>query len=81
MDLVLGQFLAGLSYGSTLFLVSAGLTLIFGVTRVVNFAHGALYMLGAYFAVTLTALLPGHPVRILRRPAARGADCRGAAAS
>ena len=67
MDLVLGQFLAGLSYGSTLFLVSAGLTLIFGVTRVVNFAHGALYMLGAYLAVTLTAALPATPLRILRR--------------
>ncbi|HJW52221.1 MAG TPA: ABC transporter permease [Burkholderiaceae bacterium] len=62
MDLVLGQLLAGLSYGSTLFLVSAGLTLIFGVTRVVNFAHGALYMLGAYFAVTLTASLPATPL-------------------
>ncbi|HQR20555.1 MAG TPA: ABC transporter permease [Burkholderiaceae bacterium] len=62
MDLVLGQLLAGLSYGSTLFLVSAGLTLIFGVTRVVNFAHGALYMLGAYFAVTLTAMLPATPL-------------------
>jgi branched-chain amino acid transport system permease protein len=62
VDLVLGQFLAGLSYGSTLFLVSAGLTLIFGVTRVVNFAHGALYLLGAYLAVTLTALLPATPV-------------------
>ena len=62
MDLVLGQFLAGLSYGSTLFLVSAGLTLIFGVTRVVNFAHGALYMLGAYFAITLTAALPATPL-------------------
>ncbi len=61
MDLVLGQFLAGLSYGSTLFLVSAGLTLIFGVTRVVNFAHGALYMLGAYVAVSLTAALPSTP--------------------
>jgi branched-chain amino acid transport system permease protein len=42
------------SYGSTLFLVSAGLTLIFGVTRVVNFAHGSLYMLGAYIAYTIT---------------------------
>lgn len=62
MDLVLGQFLAGLSYGSTLFLVSAGLTLIFGVTRVVNFAHGALYMLGAYIAVTVTAALPATPL-------------------
>jgi len=62
MDLVVGQLLAGLSYGSTLFLVSAGLTLIFGVTRVVNFAHGALYMLGAYLAVTLTAALPATPL-------------------
>jgi len=62
LDLVLGQFLAGLSYGSTLFLVSAGLTLIFGVTRVVNFAHGALYMLGAYIAVTVTAALPATPL-------------------
>jgi branched-chain amino acid transport system permease protein len=62
LDLVLGQFLAGLSYGSTLFLVSAGLTLIFGVTRVVNFAHGALYMLGAYVAVTVTAMLPPTPL-------------------
>ena len=52
MDLIFGQFVAGLSYGSTLFLLSAGLTLIFGVTRVVNFAHGSLYMVGAYVAST-----------------------------
>ena len=44
------QLLNGLSSASALFLVAAGLTLIFGVTRVVNFAHGSLYMLGAYFA-------------------------------
>lgn len=54
MDLIFGQLIAGLSYGSTLYLVSAGLTLIFGVTRVVNFAHGSLYMLGAYIAYTIT---------------------------
>ena len=58
MDLIFGQFVAGLSYGSTLFLLSAGLTLIFGVTRVVNFAHGSLYMIGAYVASTATAALP-----------------------
>jgi branched-chain amino acid transport system permease protein len=58
VDLIFGQFVAGLSYGSTLFLLSAGLTLIFGVTRVVNFAHGSLYMVGAYVAYTLTAALP-----------------------
>jgi branched-chain amino acid transport system permease protein len=58
VDTILPQLLAGLSYGSTLFLVSAGLTLIFGVTRIVNFAHGALFMVGAYLAYTLTTHLP-----------------------
>ena len=43
------QFLNGLSYASTLFLMAAGLTLIFGVTRIVNFAHGSFFMLGALF--------------------------------
>jgi branched-chain amino acid transport system permease protein len=42
--------LDGLSYASTLFLMAAGLTLIFGVTRIVNFAHGSFFMLGALFA-------------------------------
>jgi len=62
VDLIFGQFVAGLSYGSTLFLLSAGLTLIFGVTRVVNFAHGSLYMVGAYVASTVTAALPSTPL-------------------
>ncbi len=62
MDLILAQFLTGLAYASTLFLVSAGLTIIFGVTRVVNFAHGSLYMLGAYLAYTITAQLPETPL-------------------
>jgi branched-chain amino acid transport system permease protein len=41
------QLLNGLSYATTLFLMAAGLTLIFGVTRIVNFAHGSFFMLGA----------------------------------
>ena len=41
------QLLNGLASASTLFLVAAGLSLIFGVTRIVNFAHGSLYMLGS----------------------------------
>jgi branched-chain amino acid transport system permease protein len=49
------QLLTGLAGASALFLVAAGLTLIFGVTRVVNFAHGSLYMLGAFIAYTLVA--------------------------
>lgn len=47
------QFLTGLASASSLFIISSGLTIVFGVTRIVNFAHGSLYMLGAYFAVTL----------------------------
>jgi branched-chain amino acid transport system permease protein len=62
MDILIAQLLTGLAYASTLFLVSAGLTIIFGVTRVVNFAHGSLYMLGAYAAYTITARLPGTPL-------------------
>ena len=48
------QLLNGLSGASSLFLVGAGLSLIFGVTRIVNFAHGSFYMLGIYLAYTLT---------------------------
>ena len=44
------SLLNGLSYASTLFLVASGLTLIFGVTRIVNFAHGSFFMLGALFS-------------------------------
>src|SRR5689334_12554020 len=49
---VLIQFLNGLTGASSLFLVAAGLSLIFGVSRIVNFAHGSLYMLGMYVAVS-----------------------------
>ncbi|WP_200845256.1 ABC transporter permease [Roseomonas sp. 18066] len=49
------QGLNGLASASSLFLVAAGLTVIFGVSRIVNFAHGSLYMLGAFLAWTLTA--------------------------
>ena len=48
------QFLTGLASACSLFLVASGLSIIFGVTRIVNFAHGAFYMLGAYVAFTLT---------------------------
>src|SRR5437667_11086615 len=47
---MLFQGLVGLSEALYLWLVAAGLSLIFGVMRVLNFAHGSLYMLGAYFA-------------------------------
>ena len=46
-------FLHGLAYAGLLFLVSAGLTLVFGMMNVLNFAHAAMYMLGAYFSYTI----------------------------
>src|SRR6187397_3665421 len=56
MTLFLEQCLNGLQFGLLLFLVAAGLTLIFGIMDLVNLAHGSLYMLGAYFAATFAAL-------------------------
>jgi branched-chain amino acid transport system permease protein len=55
------QLLTGLTGASTLFLVAAGLTVIFGVTRVVNFAHGSLFMLGTYIAWSVLTRLPRNP--------------------
>lgn len=54
MALLLEQALNGLQFGILLFLLSAGLTLVFGIMGLVNLAHGSLYMLGAYFAVWFT---------------------------
>ncbi|MGF6771698.1 branched-chain amino acid transport system permease protein [Paraburkholderia sp. GAS199] len=56
---LLVQMVNGLADASTLFLVAAGLSLIFGVTRIVNFAHGSFYMLGIYVAYSLTSRF-GH---------------------
>ena len=53
------QFLTGLASAASLFLVASGLSIIFGVTRIVNFAHGAFYMLGAYVAFSLTERFSG----------------------
>ena len=50
--IVLAQLLNGLQYGVLLFLLAAGLTLVFGIMSFVNLAHGSLYMVGAYFAAT-----------------------------
>ncbi len=59
MSFYVVQFLTGLASAASLFLVASGLSIIFGVTRIVNFAHGAFYMLGAYLAFTLTERLSG----------------------
>jgi branched-chain amino acid transport system permease protein len=52
------QALAGVSNGMLLFLISAGLSLIFGVLRIINFAHGTLFMLGAFIAASVIGLAP-----------------------
>ncbi len=56
MLLFLEQCLNGLQFGLLLFLLAAGLTLVFGIMDLVNLAHGSLYMVGAYFAATFASL-------------------------
>ena len=56
---LISQTAGGLKIGMLLFLVASGLTLVFGVLGVINFAHGALYMLGAYFSWQVMSLT-GH---------------------
>jgi branched-chain amino acid transport system permease protein len=60
LDVVLGQVMSGISSGMLLFIIASGLTLIFGVLRVINFAHGSLYMLGAFIAVTVSGYFVSH---------------------
>lgn len=59
MTAFLIQSLNGLASAASLFLVAAGLTLIFGVTRIVNFAHGSFYMLGVYVALSVAEGVAG----------------------
>ena len=54
---VVGQFLSGLARAGVLFLIAAGLSFIFGVVKIVNFAHGALYMVGAFLTFSYTKTL------------------------
>ncbi|HEX3140034.1 MAG TPA: branched-chain amino acid ABC transporter permease [Rhizobacter sp.] len=61
MDTLVFSLLNGTVYGLLLFMVSAGLTLVFGMMGVLNFAHASFYMLGAYFAYTLQGLMGFGP--------------------
>jgi branched-subunit amino acid ABC-type transport system permease component len=67
MDFVnfLIQLLNSVQYGLLLFMLAAGLTLIFGIMGVVNLAHGSFYMLGAYLAYSLAALTQSLTMAIL----------------
>ncbi|MDO9237319.1 MAG: branched-chain amino acid ABC transporter permease, partial [Aquabacterium sp.] len=53
MQIIIEQILNALQMGVLLFLIASGLSLIFGLMHVVNLAHGALYMVGAYFGITI----------------------------
>ena len=62
-QIVLFSILNGLVFGMLLFMLSSGLTLIFGMMGVLNFAHASFYMLGAYFAYTLAGRVGFWPAR------------------
>ena len=74
MTLVLEQLLNGLQLGVMLFLLAAGLTLVFGIMGVINLAHGSLYMVGAY-AAALAAKQLG-PTKTLTKKHEKRAHCR-----
>src|SRR5579885_931605 len=65
MDRLLAVFLDGLIFAAWLFLVSAGLSFVYGVLRVLNVAHGSFYSLGAYLAATLVGAVVGRGLSVL----------------
>ena len=67
MNSIAMQFLSGLTSAMFLFLLAAGLSLIFGVSRVINVSHGAFYMLGAYLVVTANRFMSMDTIRDIRR--------------
>jgi branched-chain amino acid transport system permease protein len=73
LSFVFSQFMGGLTTAMFLFLIASGLSLVFGVMRVINFAHGSFYMLGAYLAWQAVRWL--HPAALAFWPAALFAAC------
>lgn len=70
---ILAQCLGALSQAAVLFFIACGLTLIFGIMRIVNFAHGAIFMLGAYVGCTAAALSGSFVAALIVAPLAVGA--------
>jgi branched-chain amino acid transport system permease protein len=70
---ILAQSLNALSQGAVLFFIACGLTLIFGIMRIVNFAHGGLFMLGAYVGYTVATLSGSFWLALVLAPLAVGA--------
>ena len=65
MELVLTSLLNGVTYGLLLFMLSSGLTLIFSMMGVLNFAHASFYMLGAYFGYAISTRVGFYPALVL----------------
>ncbi|MGI9535461.1 MAG: branched-chain amino acid ABC transporter permease [Desulfocapsaceae bacterium] len=72
MILFIEQLLNGLQLGITLFLMSAGLTLVFGIMQVINLAHGSFYMIGAYVGATVTGVTGSFVLGVMAALAAAG---------
>lgn len=77
IDMFVSQFFGGLSVAMLLFLVASGLTLIFGVAKVFNFAHGSFYLLGSYFSYQAICLFDNFWLGVIA--AALGAGLVGMA--
>src|SRR5205823_3738707 len=71
-ELVFQQALNGLSFGALLFILASGLSLVFGMMDVVNLAHGAFYMLGAYVALSVVQSTGSFWLAMLAAPLALG---------
>src|SRR5258708_5052494 len=65
MEIVLVSLFNGLVYGMLLFMLASGLTLIFSMMGVLNFAHASIYMIGAYLAFTVSQLVGFFPALII----------------
>ncbi len=65
MEKVIETFVNGISYGMILFLIASGFSLIFGVMGILNLSHGSLYMLGAYFGLTVAKFTHSFTLGIL----------------
>jgi branched-chain amino acid transport system permease protein len=73
VSLALEQILNGLQFGVMIFLIAAGLTLVFGIMGVINLAHGSLYMLGAFVSASAAAHGAPFTIAVLAGAAAAGA--------
>ncbi len=62
IEMIIFMLINGLCQGMLLFIIASGLSLVFGVLRVINFAHGSLYMIGAFVAFSLSTLMTGGTI-------------------